>query len=479
MNRCKCFYQQLSNSTIMCDTVVAIGNSTRDGSVIFGKNSNRVPNEAHNIEYIKGKKHKQNTKVKCTYISIPQVEKTLDVLLLKPFWMFGCEMGANEYGVTIGNEAVWSKEPIRDIGLLGMDLIRLALERAKTAKEALITTTELLEKHGQGGQCSYGIKGRDYHNSFIIADPKEAWVLETADKYWIAEKVKGIRTISNTLSIGREYDLIHPDLISDAITKGYSKSEEEFHFANDFIPKFRIYHILKESSPRSQLFSQGLKRQQCTTALMLRKKGKISPEDVISVLRNHNVPEEKESSFSIDKAKATSPCHHASNLTVPDQTTGSLVSHIKKDIQVHWVSGSSAPCISTFKPIFLPEPGLKTNLKLSEAAYDKDAFWWINEKFQRLVSLDYQKRLAVFKKERDKMEEESIKKVLEITKKVNGKLTDTNLRMMSKITSEAFKNNIEKVRMWTEKIEELPIDVKTGFLFRAFWNTQNKEAKME
>ena len=139
----------------MCDTVVAVGNSTKDGSVILGKNSNRVANEAHNIEYIPRKKHSRNSKVKCTYISIPQVEQTYDVLLLKPFWMFGCEMGANEHCLTIGNEAVWTKEPIRNTGLLGMDLMRLALERTKTAKTALEAIVSLLGEYGQGGQCSY------------------------------------------------------------------------------------------------------------------------------------------------------------------------------------------------------------------------------------------------------------------------------------------------------------------------------------
>ncbi len=40
----------------MCDTIVALGNSTVDGSVIFAKNSDRDPNEAQQIVLIKGGK---------------------------------------------------------------------------------------------------------------------------------------------------------------------------------------------------------------------------------------------------------------------------------------------------------------------------------------------------------------------------------------------------------------------------------------
>lgn len=67
---------------------------------------------------------------------------------------------------------------------------RLGLERSKDAKEALDTITELLVVNGQGGCCS-DEPGEDwaYHNSFLIADSTQAWVLETARAHWAAQKI--------------------------------------------------------------------------------------------------------------------------------------------------------------------------------------------------------------------------------------------------------------------------------------------------
>ena len=60
----------------MCDTVVALGRVTVDSVTLFGKNSDREPNEAQAIVRIPAADHAPGSTVKCTYLEIPQVEHT-------------------------------------------------------------------------------------------------------------------------------------------------------------------------------------------------------------------------------------------------------------------------------------------------------------------------------------------------------------------------------------------------------------------
>ena len=93
----------------MCDTMIATGLITAQGNSIFAKNSDRQPNEGQELVWFPARVNEPGSNLQCTYINISQVKETHAVLLSQPFWMWGAEMGVNEHGLVIGNEAVFSK----------------------------------------------------------------------------------------------------------------------------------------------------------------------------------------------------------------------------------------------------------------------------------------------------------------------------------------------------------------------------------
>lgn len=440
----------------MCDTLVAIGSETADHSVIFAKNSDRDPNEVQNLVHIPRTTHNSDT-LKTTYIEIPQVKETNEVLLSKPFWMWGAEMGVSDKNVVIGNEAVYAKPNLEKKSLLGMDLLRLALERAKSALDAVSVITHLLEKYGQGGECGY-TKHSTYHNSFIIADPTEAFVLETAGRYWITEKVKSIRTISNCFTIGNEYYSIHPDLIEYAVSKGYCKDDSDFHFANNFSTKFMTWA------------AKGNTRRACTLDELSRNRGNLQVNHFMHTLRSHNTTKP----FNPAKSSMGMPCVHASSFQTPSQSTGSQVSKITKEGTINWFTGTSGPCTSIFKPFIL---GVKDyNLRPLEGSkqFDENALWWQHEKVHRLVLKNYS-LIITYEQERNEKELEWIK-IIEDKKKSKEQLFTNSESILIE--------SMELEKKWFEEVNDIyKNNKKTSFnpykiKYNRYWNKWNKKAKI-
>src|SRR5207249_7382130 len=108
-----------------CDTLVATQAGTADRSVIFAKNSDRLPDECQHLRVYPACEWEKGARLRCQYVTLPQVRHTYRVLGSQPFWLWGCEHGVNDRGVAIGNEAIWTTAPRQQVGLLGMDLIRL------------------------------------------------------------------------------------------------------------------------------------------------------------------------------------------------------------------------------------------------------------------------------------------------------------------------------------------------------------------
>jgi dipeptidase len=185
----------------MCDCLVALPGSTAGGATLFGKNSDRPPDELQVLERYPADRRAEP--VRATHLEVdPGDGETIGLIGSRPWWMWGLEHGVNEAGVAIGNETIYTTEDPRPYppALTGMDLVRLGLERATTAADAVGVITALLERYGQGGTGHLG-KVRPYWSSFLIADPTDAWVVETSASTWAAERVTATRAISNRTTI--------------------------------------------------------------------------------------------------------------------------------------------------------------------------------------------------------------------------------------------------------------------------------------
>jgi secernin len=371
----------------MCDTLVATPQYTADGALWFAKNSDREPGEAQLVEHLPAR-HPTAARLQCTYLKIPQTARTNEIVISRPFWMWGAEMGANEYAVAIGNEAVFTRLPYAKTGLTGMDLLRLALERAATAREALGVITQLIAEHGQGGGCGYRNRQFRYHNSFIIADPTEAWVLETVGPHWAAERVRGLRTISNALSIGKGFDLLSDDAYRFAKDKGWCRSAADFDFA-------RCY-----GDPFYSRMSGGDVRAACTLAFLQSKNGRLVRDDLFAALSDH---------AGLSPAsgwRMKMPCAHSSwwPTRQAGQTTGSMVSRLSLNDSLHWLTGTSSPCLSVYKPVRLGGELLASGPQAAEG-FDSESLFWRHEHLHRAVLGDYFARRVLFDDERHRLQE--------------------------------------------------------------------------
>src|SRR5581483_597002 len=148
----------------MCDTWVALPDVTASGQLIFAKNSDRPVYDCQPLVFRPRRTWPAGARVATEYLELPQAPETHAHLGSRPYWSFGYESGLNEHGLVIGNEAIftraWRAAVARHrqdvgapLGLSGMDVIRLALERTASAAAAVELMGALVEKHGQFGSA--------------------------------------------------------------------------------------------------------------------------------------------------------------------------------------------------------------------------------------------------------------------------------------------------------------------------------------
>jgi dipeptidase len=212
----------------------------------------------------------------------------------------------NEHQVAIG-ETTWGgrKELKGPSGILDyVSLMSIGLERARTAREAIQVMTDLVAEHG------YASTGE----SFSIADPNEAWILEMVGK---GEKAKGavwvaMRVPDGTVSAHANQPRIRTfprndpkscvfskDVVSFAREKGWFKgTDDEFSFADVYEPltgktlracDSRVWCVFKRSSPSSKIPVDWVNAVPGASPLPFSVKPdrKLSVRDVMELMRDH------------------------------------------------------------------------------------------------------------------------------------------------------------------------------------------------
>ena len=225
----------LSVKASACTNFIVGKKASKDGSVICTYNADdygmfiglcHFPAAKH----AKGEMRKiidWDTKV--YHGEIPEVPETYNVI-----------GNINEYQVTIGETTYGGREEMVDTtGILDYgSLIYVALQRSKTAREAIRVMTSLTEKYGY---CSGG-------ETFTICDPNEAWIMEMMGKgpgskgtVWVAMRIPddAICGHANQSRIGKfnmkdkNNVLYSKDVVSYARKMGWFKGKDaDFSWKN-------------------------------------------------------------------------------------------------------------------------------------------------------------------------------------------------------------------------------------------------------
>jgi dipeptidase len=233
----------------------------------------------------------------------------------------------NEHQVVIGETTFTGREELRNPeGLLHYWwLMRLALQRASTAREAVEVITSLAEEYG------YGSTGE----SISIGDPEEAWLLEIIGTgpggegaVWVARRIPDgyICAHANRARIDEfptddPENCMYSDNVMDfAIENGYydPDSGEPFSFSEAYCPATpqkrrytatRVWSIFRRAAPSQDFpvdYHRGVEGAE-PYPLWIKPDRKLSMKDVIDLMRDHYEGTEYDMTAGVDAGPFGTP----------------------------------------------------------------------------------------------------------------------------------------------------------------------------
>ena len=220
----------------------------------------------------------------------------------------------NEHSLIIGETTYGGREELADpTGLIDYgSLIYITLQRATTAREAIRTIVELANTYG------YASSGE----SFSIADPDEAWIMELIGKgckldaegknirkgiVWVARRIPDgyVSAHANQARITQfpfddpENCLYAPDVVSFAREMGYFEGDDaDFSFADAYCPAdfgtvrgcdarvWAFFRTVADGMEAYEDYAMGYNLKN-RMPLWVKPRTKVSPKVVFDCMRDH------------------------------------------------------------------------------------------------------------------------------------------------------------------------------------------------
>jgi len=240
--------------------------------------------------------------------------------------------------------------------------------------------TGIVSAHGQGNFQHPGGQ-LTYDNSFIVADPKNAYVVETAGREWAVRKVKTQTGISNVLSIATDWDAVSPGAEAAARKLGWDGAGR-LSFADAFTEADRFS-------------GSGFMRRTRSCAVLDRHEGNTDAASMMALLSDHANGDADRSGFVTDIDPGRGICMHAEGGAGLSNTAASLVAELCDDgsrLPIYWTSMYS-PCLGIFLPTFI-EGDLPRALSFGDVGQSDYSVWWLFRRLVRAVLKAPERRVA-------------------------------------------------------------------------------------
>jgi len=335
-----------------CTTIMVGRKATADGSIMVGHNEDmradpgvlcHFPRQVH-----------REKEVRVRFATIPQVPET------HAYWQSGCSEptanslhgggwalpGMNEFGVSVCCNTTYTREDVPPMGTDGtIDLLfqmkTLILERARTAREGVDITTELIERYGG---CSGLV-------DITIADSNEVWLLETTSRHWVARRIpdSGHHIMANQYTIHTEWDMASRDLVDYATSKGWydPTTEQPFSFKH-------TYGVNLDNPSNVSREFQG-------QYMLTEKTGRITIKDVLTILTQPPIQSIDTQSFEVFHLRGGMPAEIGC---------------------VMWF-GMSSGTTSVIVPVYAGASRVAKEYTVAGLEYDLDSAWWQFKRIQQ------------------------------------------------------------------------------------------------